>query len=484
MVTRKSPCYWPATIALLLFATTTLLAHPVPKNLHDRVIVVRITPDALLVEFHLEVDEWTVVFKDLPEILKAEELRKLNTPREFYDAFSQNYAAKLAELQVAALDGKELNFTCVKHGYQLKDSLQCDFVFRARWTLSPDKNYRLTYQDITYELEAGRVNLSLAPESALEILERSEPDESLKKRATIDLRPGDDAKLRKLSATFHGKPIEVPELLPMPQAEATPTADPPRTSSLLELVLDPGRSFWILLYLAAILGAGHALTPGHGKTLVAAYLVGERGTVWHAVLLGVVTTLTHTSTVLLLALVLPWFYPGEVPDDVQTGLGILGGLLVAGLGFWLLLRRLTGRADHVHFGGGHHHHHHDGSSHHHHHGPADHTHDEHGHAQPVGLWGLLVLGMHGGLVPCPEALVMFVFAVKAQRLWLALPLLLAFSAGLALVLVVIGILVVRARKLAGSRWEDSRLFKALPIVSAVLVTGLGLWLCYDSLHHR
>ncbi|MBL8794770.1 MAG: nickel transporter, partial [Planctomycetia bacterium] len=91
----------------------------------------------------------------------------------------------------------------------------------------------------------------------------------------------------------------------MPQLETIAT-DAPRAGSLLDLLLDPARNFWVLLYLAAILGAGHALTPGHGKTLVAAYLVGERGTVWHAVLLGVVTTLTHTSTVLLLALVLPW----------------------------------------------------------------------------------------------------------------------------------------------------------------------------------
>jgi ABC-type nickel/cobalt efflux system permease component RcnA len=77
---------------------------------------------------------------------------------------------------------------------------------------------------------------------------------------------------------------------------------------------------------------------------------------------------------------------------------------------------------------------------------------------------------------------MLVFAISSRRLWLGLPLLLAFSAGLAAVLIVIGLLVVSARSLAASRWGDSRLFRLLPLVSAVLVTCLGLWVCYDSLH--
>src|SRR5207249_2513342 len=142
-----------------------------------------------------------------------------------------------------------------------------------------------------------------------------------------------------------------------------------------------------------------------------------------------------------------------------------GGLLVAGMGFWLLWRRLLGGADHFHLGGhGHHHHHHHG------HGHAAHYHDEHGHSQslpasaePVGWWGLIVLGMSGGIVPCWDAIAMFGFAVSAQRLWLAFPLLLAFSAGLAGVLVVIGIGVVCVKGFAAAHVGDSRLFRALPI---------------------
>lgn len=98
----------------------------------------------------------------------------------------------------------------------------------------------------------------------------------------------------------------------------------------------------------------------------------------------------------------------------------------------------------------------------------------------MGWWGLVVLGISGGIVPCWDAILMLLVAVSTNLLWLALPMLLAFSAGLAGVLIAIGILVVRVKGFAGSYWGQSRLFRALPIVSAGLVTALGLWLCYDS----
>jgi ABC-type nickel/cobalt efflux system permease component RcnA len=242
----------------------------------------------------------------------------------------------------------------------------------------------------------------------------------------------------------------------------------------------------VLLVLAAGFGAIHALTPGHGKTLVAAYLAGQRGTVWHALLLGLVTTITHTGTVLALAAGLFVLYPEAVPARVQAVLGFGGGLLVAGVGFWLLMKRLSGGADHIHLGGSGHHHH---GAFHHHHGPAGHVHADHSHA-PATLpgdtspWGLIALGISGGIVPCWDAIAMFLFAVSAQRVWLALPLLLAFSAGLAGVLILIGIMVVQVRGFAGSRWGTSRVFRALPVASAVVVTALGLWLSYDSVHQK
>ena len=96
----------------------------------------------------------------------------------------------------------------------------------------------------------------------------------------------------------------------------------------------------------------------------------------------------------------------------------------------------------------------------------------------------MILGINGGIVPCWDAIGILILAVSMNMLWLALPMILAFSAGLAGVLILIGIVVVRAKRFAGGSWEQSRLNRALPIISAALVTALGLWLCFNSIHAR
>jgi ABC-type nickel/cobalt efflux system permease component RcnA len=223
----------------------------------------------------------------------------------------------------------------------------------------------------------------------------------------------------------------------------------------------------VMLLLAAVFGAAHALTPGHGKTMVAAYLVGERGTARHAIVLGLVTTLTHTGAVLLLAAGLYWKYRDAAPATISSVLGFVGGLLIAGLGLWLFLRRIAGQADHVHIGG------------------AGHTHNPDGtvtfHEPPAGWGRLVVLGVSGGIVPCWDAVLLLMFAISAQLLWIALPLLLAFSAGLASVLIAIGLAVVYAKGAAGNRFANSRIWQALPLISAALLIVLGLMLCRQSL---
>jgi nickel/cobalt exporter len=489
-----SPCHL-VTLSFLaaLSFPAGVSAHPVPRLSHDRVITVRLTPDTVRVDYHLELDEFTAVYSDLPAILDKAELNKLSG-REFYDAFTRAYAPILADNLLAKLDGKPLTFTCARHGHQVKDSLQCDFVFEAPWQPSPGEKHSFHFRESNYQLETGQVQLSLEADAALTLLEKKEPDEAVKKRQAADLKPGDDARLRSASASFTlAAPAEAAAKPPTPPEQPATEADTPADAnaqphSLLQLLLDSEQGFFMLLVLAACFGAVHALTPGHGKTLVAAYLVGERGTVWHALLLGLVTTLTHTGAVLLLAALLPLLFPQAVPAQVQGVLGFVGGLLIAGMGVWLLLRRLSGQADHYHLPGTGHHHHHHGHDHDHSH--ADHVHDEHGNIKPVadrglGWWGLVMMGVSGGIVPCWDAIAMLFFAISARRLWLGLPLLLAFSAGLAGVLVLIGVLVVSAKGFAQARFGESarlrHVFQLLPLLSAVAVLVLGLWLCRDSL---
>ena len=104
--------------------------------------------------------------------------------------------------------------------------------------------------------------------------------------------------------------------------------------------------------------------------------------------------------------------------------------------------------------------------------------------RPVSWGALLVLGITGGLIPCWDAVFILIYTVGRNALWMTLPLLLAFSAGLATVLILIGVLVVYLKGTATARWGEGRLIRALPLVSAALIMGLGLWLCYDTVQRH
>jgi ABC-type nickel/cobalt efflux system permease component RcnA len=246
---------------------------------------------------------------------------------------------------------------------------------------------------------------------------------------------------------------------------------------LTEYLYNPQLSpFFVLvvLGLSAFLGGLHALTPGHGKTLVAAYLIGSRGAIRHAVFLGGIVTFTHTASVIaigLLALLASQFI---LPHILVPALEILAGFLVVYLGMQLLWSRWRAyrQGEDHHHAHSHHHshsqedHHHDDDSHHHHH---------HHIPEKVKLSDLLTLGISGGLVPCPEALGIMLIAIGLNRILLGLSIVVAFSFGLAAVLIIIGILLVRMHRLldrlsqAGSRWQS-----LLPLLSALIVTILGV----------
>jgi ABC-type nickel/cobalt efflux system permease component RcnA len=229
----------------------------------------------------------------------------------------------------------------------------------------------------------------------------------------------------------------------------------------------------IAIGLSAALGGLHALTPGHGKTLVAAYLIGSRGTTGHAIALGGIVTFTHTASVIaigLLALLASQFI---VPNVLVPSLEILSGLLVVGMGF----RLLWARWNILKKGETHPHRHHDHSHSPEHNHPHQSPISNHYHHLPesVKLGDLLTLGISGGLVPCPEALGVMLIAIGLNRILWGLGLLVAFSFGLAAVLIIIGILLVRSKSLfnrlggLGGRWQT-----LLPLASAFLITLLGV----------
>lgn len=470
------------------------LAHPVPRKMHDRTVEVRLSSgreDSQLiidVRYRLEVDEFTVVFDDLPAIASKNDLRTFEKPNQFFEAFLRLYGPILAANCDVTLDGDPLKLAVPRSAYTLRDEkgvpldhLRCDFLFQAKAKLREQPGpHRLIFREGNYELEEGKIRLSLVADPRIQVESKIEPDSVLMERPAADLKPGDDARLRCVEINFRLLPAtgDIPSSQGSPgppvQAPDDSTAQEPEAGSpLLSLLLNSNQGIAVLLLMAAGFGAAHALTPGHGKTLVAAYLVGERGTAWHAVVLGLATTISHTGIVILLATILLVLFPAAVPKHIQMTLGFVGGLMITAMGLWLLLRRLGGGADHIHIGGGHHHHH----------GPeniAGISTD----SEKTGLLGVIVLGISGGIVPCWDAIIMLGLAISAQRLWLGVPLLLAFSAGLAAVLVALGLAIVYLKGFAASRKPSSLIVRWLPLASAALVTALGLGLCYDSIHPR
>ncbi|MER5948981.1 nickel transporter [Streptomyces sp. NPDC001904] len=274
----------------------------------------------------------------------------------------------------------------------------------------------------------------------------------------------------------------------------------------------------LALLLSLVLGASHAAMPGHGKTLMAAYLAGKRGTPRDALTVGATVTFTHTAGVLALGLALP-LATNLAGEAVLTWLGVISGLMITGIGLWLLRSALLNRDAPPHHHG-HHHHHHD-DHHEHHHGDAGHAAHDHlprlptphrDHAQPdemapgsVALLtkehhhphshthhvprtkrsGLIGMGIAGGLVPSPSALVVLLGATALGRTAFGISLVVGYGIGMAGTLTLAGLLLVRlrARIENGLRATDPARWKRLrrlarygPVGTAALVSIVGLGL--------
>jgi ABC-type nickel/cobalt efflux system permease component RcnA len=214
-----------------------------------------------------------------------------------------------------------------------------------------------------------------------------------------------------------------------------------------------GEGVLVLLLLAAFgWGALHALSPGHGKAMVAAYLVGTRGTPRHAIALGGIVTVTHTIGVFALGLVTLALSQYVLPEDLYPWLTLASGLLVVAVGAGVLRSRLRTARAKPHSHGDHH-------PHHHHH--------------DVSWKGLLGMGASAGLIPCPSALVVLLAAIAQHEVGLGLVLIVVFSLGLATTLTVLGLAVVYAGRLTTRLHVPARIVTAVPAVSAALIVGVG-----------
>jgi ABC-type nickel/cobalt efflux system permease component RcnA len=290
-----------------------------------------------------------------------------------------------------------------------------------------------------------------------------------------------------------GRPgAAAPALGPAALAQQPPAADAAwlarATRGLVDSISAPRLTPQIALstlLIALLLGAAHALSPGHGKTIVGAYLIGSRGTPRHAAFLGLTVTVTHTVGVFVLGFATLYASRFIVPERLFPILSLISALLVLGMGLLLLLQRSRtafaaaaapsqlvfyplahGLAGVMHSHGA---------------GPM-HTHLPPGAAGEKITWrSLLTLGISGGLVPCPSAMVLLLAAVALNKTAYGMLLVVAFSVGLAITLTAVGMAFLYARdrlpkSRAGARWP-----RLLPMLSAATITVVGIALCIGAL---
>ena len=318
------------------------------------------------------------------------------------------------------------------------------------------------------------------------------PSVAIQRPATSRARP---RAVSTASAVTQSNPIQltnhvVSSATPASSQPATRAQNTPR-SRFTELISTRGKlSFGILLsaaLIAAGLGALHALEPGHGKTIVAAYLVGSRGTARHAVLLGFVVTAAHTAGVYLLGIVTLYASRYIVPEQLYPWLGAISGLSVTGLGLFIFLKHLTGESgEHLHTPG-----------------------EQHSHwflsifkkgalkqaadrnplssetsqneNRGVSLRELCLLGITGGIVPCPAALVVLLSAFSLHRIGFGLFLITAFSVGLAAVLVIVGLTMVYTKRFMAARVRaEGSIVRYLPLLSSAFMVMLGVGIAVSA----
>jgi ABC-type nickel/cobalt efflux system permease component RcnA len=225
--------------------------------------------------------------------------------------------------------------------------------------------------------------------------------------------------------------------------------------------------------LALLLGSLHAMSPGHGKTIVGAYLIGARGTARHAAFLGLTVTLTHTMGVFALGIITLLASEYFVPERVYPVLSVFSGVMVAVIGVNLLIRRCRRLFEDS-----------DVDLHEHSHGGATHSHLPPNAAESISWKSLFAIGVSGGILPCPSALVVLLAAISLHRVGYGLLLVLAFSTGLAGALSAVGLTFIYLRRLVRpNKWfgNSGKIERALPTLSALVITCAGIAICYSAL---
>jgi nickel/cobalt transporter (NicO) family protein len=465
---------------------------------------------------------------DMAEIPTFQEMREADFAADPSDPRLASYLRqKLSELRaglIVELNGRRLALHEIAHDVIFPPGAgglpTMKLAMRLAAPVTPGEGGAVTldYRDLNFPGRAGWKEVIAIGKDGVRLAASSVPDRD--RSAELGNYPVDLLNSPPQVLEAHLRPVLVASDAASAGAQAS---EPVRLSLRPNRIGTPRNAFtqlmavqshghWFLLtaaLIAIVLGAMHALEPGHGKTVVAAYLVGSRGTARHALMLAATVTASHTAGVYVLGALTLYASRWIIPERIYPWLGAVSGLIVAVLGAGLFARRLMTRVAHVGSAPDHDH----GHDHHHvHEHPHEHSrgHHDHSHFHPhrhdifgrhiddcgvdgragaaaggdsLPLRDLLALGISGGIVPCPAALVVLLSALSLNRAGFGLFLIVAFSAGLAAVLIGFGLSVVYARRLVARhlRVENNFALRWLPLLSSAVITVAGVAITLQAL---
>jgi len=213
---------------------------------------------------------------------------------------------------------------------------------------------------------------------------------------------------------------------------------------------------FIYLIGAFSLGILHGLEPGHGKTVVAAYLIGSRGKIIDAIILGMIVTFTHTISVIILGLVCGLLGTNNISSSLEYSLRLICGGLVITIGIWMMISRNKYNSRHLH--------------------SSEYTHEGQKLDKRKGTYQVISLGISGGILPCPAAITILLIAIGSGHLTQGLVLVLLFSSGLAIILISIGIIVCKAKSFVERYTNSNITTTTIPFFSSLLIIILGIFI--------
>lgn len=256
---------------------------------------------------------------------------------------------------------------------------------------------------------------------------------------------------------------------------------------ITSLVQDGSVNPVLLFVISMVIGALHGLEPGHSKTMIAAYIIAIKGSVFQSFLLGISAAFSHSIIVWVLAIVALTYGNELIGQELEPWFMIVSGLIIISMAFWIarpLIRNFFRRKQHHSHHHDHNHHHHYDHSHHHHHGHESEDAHAKAHAEAIeqqladgrtGNWQTVLFGLTGGLLPCPAAITVFIICMNLGKFTLGVLLVGAFSIGLAIMLIAVGMVTALGLKAISQRTAIfDKITSKAPYFSSVLIAIIGL----------